>query len=1129
LGVIALACLLAASAAVVPAGRASAADNAPYVKKATWHETMLASRDAIAAGKGPAAAPAGLRPLDKGRWTVMAWVRTKRGGTIFSKAPARGNWAKGGKTLFISGGRIMYDIGWVGCARSRGGVADGTWRHVTLVGGGSRQEIHLDGQLLSKSTMATSSDVKGHVVKIGYTNSNFGGAFSGEIDEVRFYGRALSANEIKTCFAKPDSAPAAGLEGRWAFDGDCLDSSGRNNHAVKTIKTAFAKGKIGKALKLTGSGRVILPTAGQAPDPYAPLWTRLSRDFANEAARREMAWERADGIWSGKVGSADISALARRYAAASHRSGPLSKQAVAAAANAKTPGDLAKVRTLYLRSRRYAEAMARLGQVDLAGLRAMLKHLAEKDPKAQRFVKRLDALETQAAAWADADASAEALEKWQAAIHTLRHDALVANNPLMNFDELLFVKRFKYQSNHYYTDFINGCRKFGGSLCKVDLKTGRQTDLAASLNEGIFGRYDLSFDARKIVFAWKKARDEGFRIWEVGVDGQGLRQLTFPPDNEAELQEKYRRGYHHGTDDMDPCYLPDGGICFISTRCQYGILCDGPDIFTTTLLYRMDADGKNMEKLTNSAVSEATPAVTNDGRIVYTRWEYLDKGAVANKCLWAARPDGTGQIEIYGNDIALPPTFTHGRPIPGTYTKFVFTGTPHYPQNSIGTIIVADITKNLRTREPMTYITPDIDIRREGGFWHDRGSKWGTTRYFKDPYPLSEKFFLVSMNKGKKYNDMINWGLYLLDSSGETALIHKDAAIGCFQPMPLRPRTKPPIPQAAIDPELAKKDLAVCAVTDIYHGMEDTERGTIKYIRINEQVPRPWAARRYWGGDCVDQQHSTISLNTHLGLKVQHGVVPVESDGSAHFYVPADANVFFQALDADYLEVQRERTCVNYRPGESRTCIGCHEMPKDAPVNPLAGTTIALRRAPSMPGPQPGEKSGARTLHYITDVQPVLDKHCVKCHSGDKPKAGLDLSGTLTRMFNVSYENLLRRRVFPIIGENHPKTGNVHYLPAKSLGSHASLLVAIHAKGKVTLKDPRLAARAAKLAKVHEKVTLSRAEMIRLTTWVDSNGQYYGTYYGRKNLQYKDHPNFRPVPTFATACRRTAPLPHDQR
>ena len=730
-----------------------------------------------------------------------------------------------------------------------------------------------------------------------------------------------------------------------------------------------------------------------------------------------------------------------------------------------------------------------------------------------------------------------------------RHNAAIKDNPLINFKKLLFVKRFKFQSNHYYTDYINGCRKFGGNLCVLDMKSGDVVDLCPEMKEGIFGRFDLHFDARKIVFAWKKQLGEGFRLYEIGIDpatgkrSGKIRQVTFPADNEEQLHKLYKLGYHHGTDDMDPCYLPDGGVLFISSRCQYGILCNGGDVLTTTLLYRVDADGKNMQKLTNSAVSEATPSILNDGRIMYTRWEYVDKGAVANKCLWAVRPDGTGQVEIYGNAITLPPTFHQGRAIPGTNTKFVFLGVPHYPQNGVGTVIRIDMTKNIRTREPMTYITPDVDVRGEGGFWHDRNSKWGPRRLFKEPFPLSENLFLVSMNVDRNWKHPTAWDICLLNESGDTALIHSDPEIGLFQPIPLRPRKTPPILKGSLDPKLARQNLARCVVTDIYHGMENTPRGSIKYIRINEQMPRPWAARRRWGGDCYDQQHATISKDTNLGLRIQIGVVPVEKDGSAHFTVPADRNIFFQALDENYMEVQRERTSVNYRPGESRSCIGCHETPNDI-VSAKTSVVMALKRPPSKPGPQPGEKSGSRPIHYPTDVQPVLDKHCIKCHSprdGEKPKGNLDLSGTLTNLFSLSYENLLRERrrgrgrrrfdLFPTIGENHPKAGNIRYLPARSLGSHASILIAMHSKGKVKLKDPKQAEIAAKLAKVHEKgkVNLPPEDMVRLSTWVDANGQYYGTYYGRKNLKYKDHTNFRPIPTFDNARSTTAPLPEDKR
>ena len=229
-----------------------------------------------------------------------------------------------------------------------------------------------------------------------------------------------------------------------------------------------------------------------------------------------------------------------------------------------------------------------------------------------------------------------------------RLEGRIADNPAIDFDKVVFVKRKTYTANHYYTKHINSQWLPGGNLCVLDLKTGQVNELVPELTGGVFERFDVAFDATRIVFAWKAGPEQGYRLYEIDIDpvtgaraDSELRQLTRPPENEAELQKKYRVGYHHGTDDMQPCYLPDGGIAFVSTRCQYGILCGGPDIFTTSVIYRMDADGTNMRKLTNSSVSENAPVILPDGRILYTRWEYFDKGAVSAKCLWAMNPDGT--------------------------------------------------------------------------------------------------------------------------------------------------------------------------------------------------------------------------------------------------------------------------------------------------------------------------------------------------------------------------------------------------------------------------------------------------------------------------------------------------------
>ena len=714
-------------------------------------------------------------------------------------------------------------------------------------------------------------------------------------------------------------------------------------------------------------------------------------------------------------------------------------------------------------------------------------------------------------------------------------------------DEIIFIKRFTYQSDHYYAEFINSPWHPGGNICILDLKIGETRELVPEMSTGVFRRFDLSFDAKKIVFDFKASPNDGYRIYEVNVDGTNLRQLTFPVDNEAELQKKYRldfQPYHFGTDDMHPCYLPDGGIGFISTRNQTSTLCSGDDAFTTTNIYRMDGDGKNIKQLSFSALSEHAPVVMPDGRILYTRWEYVDKGAVSAKCLWAMRPDGSGSAEIYGANISHPPTMIYGRPIPGTANKYVVQGTPHYPMNGVGTIIKLDMNQNIRTRKPMTYITGNVDIRKEWGFhfknsdgnWiEDRSGRMGSL--YRDPYPLSEERFLVSYKpKGYVWNDSRAYRLALLTDDGKSKDFYRDAEISCFQPIPLKPRKRPPALPAMTDPSMAKKSIAACIVTDIYHGMENVKRGSVKHIRILEQVARPWSARRTWSGDEYDQQHACVTKDTHLGLKVQHGIVPVENDGSAYFIVPVSRNIFMQALDENYMVIQTERTYVNYMPGETRSCIGCHETPDNAP-KPVTKTVKALKRKASNPQAQPGETNARRIIDYRVDVQPVWDKHCVECHSGDKPEGNLDLSGTMTAQFSVSYENLVpERRGTPhnrnlvglTIGENHPKTGNVHYLPPRSMGSYSSMLIAMISKGKVPSPSGQ-EQRVDKWLKSHEEISLAPEELLRVTNWIDTNCQFYGSYWGRRHISHKDHSNFRPVSTFDEAVNNMAPLSEDKR
>jgi len=708
--------------------------------------------------------------------------------------------------------------------------------------------------------------------------------------------------------------------------------------------------------------------------------------------------------------------------------------------------------------------------------------------------------------------------------------------------EIVFIKRNTLDGNHFYTEYVNSTWMPGGNICVLNLETGKVRELVPELNSGVFNRFDVSFDAKKVVFDYRAKNEVGYRIYEVNVDGTGLRQLTFPEPDEAELVRLYGgKGYHHGTDDMHPCYLPDGGIAFVSTRCQYSILCNSADVYTTKVLYRMDADGKNMRALSNNPVSEAAPSLLPDGRILYHRWEYNDKAAGNAKCIWAMRPDGSGSVEIYGNTLTYPETLIYARAIPGAPNKLLSLASSHWgPNNALGTVITIDMTRNIRTREPLTYITKDVDAQAHSGFhfmidgkWvHDKTGKPG--RLFKDPYPISESLFMVSHKpKGYPWNHPNAYDIYLLNDAGETTPLYQDRSISCWHSYPLVPRTPPPVATSQINPVLAAKEMANCVVTDVYVGLTGVERGTVKYLRVMEQTSRPWTVRNRWKHDKHGMAHTALGIG-RLGLKVQHGIVPVEKDGSANFLVPANRNIYFQALDENYMAVQTERTYINYMPGETRACIGCHELPGVAPPAPAGGlaTPLALQRTPSELQPQPGDKRPEKVIDYLAQVQPVWNKHCISCHAGKTPKGNLDLTAKETTLYTVSYEALMKlnRPVqgISLAGEydsaNENKgSADISYRDAYVSGSHTSPLVAILSNGRIPVRHAEANTFAQRLIEAHKNVKLSEAEFVNVVNWIDAFGQFYPAYWGLKNVGYKEHAFYRPRVSFEDAIDRDIP------
>jgi len=395
----------------------------------------------------------------------------------------------------------------------------------------------------------------------------------------------------------------------------------------------------------------------------------------------------------------------------------------------------------------------------------------------------------------------------------------------------------------------------------------------------------------------------------------------------------------------------------------------------------------------------------------------------------------------------------------------------------------------------VTEIAPQLAGGIFGRFDLSYNAKKVVFSYFKEPYPLSEKLFLVSHNPNKNSHEPTGHALYVLDAWGNRTELYRDPDISCFQPIPLRLRRKPTeIPsvadmnaKAGNADEAKEEKLATLFMQDVYRGMTGIERGRVKYLRVMEAR----ALHQSEGGMVrINLQVAAVSLGGDVHLKKVHGIVPVYEDGSACFIAPARTNLYFQALDENYMELQRMRSFVNLMPGEKRSCIGCHELRRNAP-GAGTGHPLALKHGPAAILPQPGD-TGPRMVHYATDVQPILDKHCIGCHGGPEPKGDLVLSGEATSLWNLSYENLVNKDLVSFLYGCYGEANIPAELPL-TFGSHQSKLV------ERIRKDPC-------------KGELTREEFIKIVTWIDANAPYYGTHRGKKTLESKDDPQFRPVP-----------------
>jgi len=674
-------------------------------------------------------------------------------------------------------------------------------------------------------------------------------------------------------------------------------------------------------------------------------------------------------------------------------------------------------------------------------------------PRGAEFLQRLDAV----AKAGDAGAFA-----------ALQREALAAN-PLLRAHPILFVVRRQYRSHYHAVDMMFSSDEYnwdrrsmhrelftgGGALKTIDLKTGEVRTLVA-VPDGVARDPDVHFDGGAVVFAMRKNKLDDYKIYELSV--------AAPPPSAAGPAAVKQVTSADRVADIDPIYLPDDSIVFTSTREPKYNMCSR-DIAAN--LFRMDRDGANIHQITRNTLVDNHASLMPDGRILYARWEYVDRNFGDAHGLWTVNPDGTNQAVYWGNNTAVPAAAFNAHVIGDTGRTVCIFG-PHHDR-LWGALGIFDRRRGIDGRKPVLLTWPGHvagTFRTGGGFACD--TIVPVRPKYEDPWPLADpqtgagagKYFLVSRSVGRGEQ----MGIFAVDVFGNEVLLHTESP-GCYDPMPLAPRRRPPVIPSRRD---FRSHAGTLYVQNVYAGthMAGVSRGAVKRLRVIESPPKKHWSGGSWGG----QGYEAPGMNFHsFENKRILGTVPVAADGSAHFTVPADTFIFFQLLDADGMMIQSMRSGTVVQPGETTGCVGCHEGRRSAP--PAAQTPLALRRKASE---LKGWYGPARLFNYAAEVQPVFDKHCVRCHDFDKPAGKrLILAGDKNPFFNASYLDLWSKRIISCVGG-----GPAEIRPAYSWGSHASLLT------KVILNAH----------KRHRKVKLTPEERDRLVTWMDLNGVYYPDY-----------------------------------
>ena len=600
----------------------------------------------------------------------------------------------------------------------------------------------------------------------------------------------------------------------------------------------------------------------------------------------------------------------------------------------------------------------------------MMARLAAKGLDVQEERSQLAELRRrQAALPAKAEPDAAAEESLYLDARMAKRRLMFRDPDLAGLERILFVKRHPYLSSHNYSDILDSQFRPGGGICILEVPrvAGRLEPKDAKLvtlfdaSHGIARDPIADFDAKRVYFAYRPdksptpGQDCYWHLMSVGVGGGKAQELTHGP-------------FH----DYYPCPLADGGLAFISTRCRARFLCWRPQAF---VLFRMDADGENIRPLSFANLSEWSPAMMRDGRILWTRSEYLDKGANFGHTLWAIHPDGTHPELIFGNDTIN--CYMNGREVPGS-REICCTIISHGGDHN-GPLGLIDLAKGPFDSAALTNITPDVDPHYD--------MSWPAQECFRDPTPISRDYFLASHAPADR------WGLFVVDRYGNRELIYLDPEIGSMCATPLRPAPRPPVlsPQ---DPQGVDEDDGA-----VHAGRRVPGAGAGGAAGPGEISPRlPGDPLRRWSncptassarttGPCSQDFYATpIHLVTRpLRLAELRGQGLA---GASRRSSPTARRV--STPRPGRCSTSRPSTRTSTRSSGCGAWCSCSRASSAAAWAATKTGNPTPRRRPSLAARRPPSRLeepswGTEAFSYEAVVQPVWNAKCVSCHdAGDK-------------------------------------------------------------------------------------------------------------------------------------------------